>query len=98
MERLPHTRLTYEESNRQYNLLIRETAARIGDGVSLIDVERGFVEAVARHAHGIKAFLLEDLLHLSELGHTTYVDLVWPHIHRYLSTLLAGAGKAQARL
>jgi acyl-CoA thioesterase I len=71
----PGLHLSYEESNRSYNDIIRAVAAEAGDPVVLNDVE-----AAIRRSYGevVDDLLLPDGLHLSREGHDVYFDLVFP--------------------
>jgi lysophospholipase L1-like esterase len=84
-EPLPHVSITYEDSNRRYNSVIREVAEAFPGEVTLIDVEKMFAKPVAEHPDGIRRFLLPDLLHLSEAGHDLYLQIVSPYVMRGVS-------------
>ena len=72
---LPHTKITYDDSNRQYNSLIRGVAK--AKGAVLVDMEKAVAQAVANGTRSAE-FVLEDGLHLSEAGHDIYVATYGP--------------------
>ncbi len=75
---IPHTNITYQESNEFYNTLIRAASSNFVD-VVLCDVEKEFKK------NGYVAdFLLPDLLHPNEVGHSLYFDAVYPIIRGLL--------------
>ncbi|WP_293865693.1 SGNH/GDSL hydrolase family protein [uncultured Alsobacter sp.] len=80
-EIIPHTTITYEQSNRAYNEAIRELAAEIGEDVVLLDVERMFLTAVSEGVT-LQSLLLDDGLHLSNLGHDYYLNFIAPEAHK----------------
>lgn len=76
-ETLPGTEVTYAESNRRYNELVREAARQDGE-VTLVDVERAFEEEADRRSEGLEEFVLKDGVHLSVEGHRVYAETVGP--------------------
>lgn len=84
-EKLPFTDITYQESNRRYNEVIRDVARTRGDDVMLNDIERHFEEVLqAGKVKSLHELLLDDGLHLSERGHQIYYEAVEPMIDRLL--------------
>jgi acyl-CoA thioesterase I len=79
---MPHTTITYQESNERYNETIRSVAQELGDRVVLNDVEAAFRTHINGSADTLRSLLLPapDLLHLSETGHDLYYDLVFPQV------------------
>jgi len=77
---MPHTNITYEESNQRYNGIIREVARGLNDDVILSDVEEAFNRRIAGGSAIPQELLLPepDLLHLSVAGHDLYYDVVYP--------------------
>jgi lysophospholipase L1-like esterase len=76
-DRFPNTSKTYEESNREYNAIIRRVAAENGaDLVQLNDVERAFNAHLDGGTCRLGELLLEDGLHLTARGHEIYFDLI----------------------
>lgn len=75
-ERMMFTNITYQDSNRRYNDLIREAVSHLDDDVSLIDIEAAFNRIVDNREYSLRQLLLPDNLHLSQLGHDVYVRVV----------------------
>lgn len=69
------TQLTYQQSNAEYNEAIRAVAERLGD-IHLFDVEKHFWEVIETRQLKVEDCLLSDGLHLSELGHDIYYELL----------------------
>lgn len=84
VEKLPHTDMTYEGSNRRYNQVIREVAKRWPGVVTLIDIEQAFLARTQGSAKALRELLLEDGLHLSVKGHDLYFDIAAPAIQACL--------------
>lgn len=79
----PGTTVTYQDSNKLYNALIREVASGFNDGrVTLIDVEQSFEKMLSQGNDSLEAYLLDDGLHLSEKGHDVYFNAIFPVIER----------------
>lgn len=87
---MAHTDITYQESNRQYNQVIREVAKTGSKAVVLNDVECEFEKYIQQDKKRLHSLLLPapDLLHLSELGHNLYFKTVYPVIRRELLEVL----------
>ena len=79
---LPFTQLTYQQSNEQYNQLIRQVA--IESNVILLDMEKEFLTNMARTGNVTEDYVLPDLLHLGEKGHQLYIQAAYPVIERYI--------------
>jgi acyl-CoA thioesterase I len=73
---LPYTDITYEDSNKHYNSIIRKVAET--NNVILNDIEPEFLN----NKKPIKDLCYTDLLHLSELGHKLYYDIINPVIRK----------------
>ena len=82
-EKLPHTNLTYQQSNEAYNRIIREVATSYGQKVILNDVEQAFKEKISA-GRSASDFVLSDRLHLSEEGHDLYFETVGKRILGYM--------------
>jgi len=67
--------VTYDESNRQYNAIVRKVAADMDD-VLFIDVEAAYDAFTQGLRDNLQKMLLADALHLSRAGHDFYFDLV----------------------
>ena len=74
-DKLPHTSITYEDSNKEYNKIIRKVAKR--NPVVFNDIERGF----RNYKKNISGLLLPDLLHPNEHGHNLYFNIIYPVIN-----------------
>ena len=74
---IPYTKITYEESNKQYNNIIRKIALN-QNSIILNDIEKEFMNSKRK----ITDLLLPDLLHPNELGHKLYFDIINPVIKR----------------
>jgi lysophospholipase L1-like esterase len=84
-EKLPFTAITYQESNKRYNEVIRRVAQEWGNSVLLNDVEIHFIEMIeSGKVQTLEELLLDDGLHLSERGHQIYYDAVEPMIDKLL--------------
>lgn len=82
MAGLPITR-SYQQSCEEYNYAIREVAQMAG--VDLLDVELSFYASVVDGS--MKAFLLDDGLHLNVDGHLAYSKLVYPVMEKAVREL-----------
>ena len=71
-ELFPNTSITFEQSNRQYNQIIRDVAAGMADFVSLNDVEAVFDEATGTDSERLEPLLMDDGLHPGRSGHDLY--------------------------
>ncbi len=91
-ERMQHTALTYEESNREYNAIIRKVAA--SQKVELVDMEAIFTQHVAGSRARAQELLHEDGLHLSVKGHDLYYKTLRPVVESALGRLLDNAKSA----
>jgi lysophospholipase L1-like esterase len=89
---MPHTNLTYQQSNARYNGAIREAAEACGGVVELIDIEAIVMGFVGDRPERLQELLLPapDLLHLSERGHDLYFDAVAPVASSIVLDLLDG--------
>lgn len=78
-EVLPFSNITYQESNEEYNKVIREVAAQNKNLVVLNDIEKAIKERFSLE-EDLADLLLPDLLHLSAKGHSIYFELVYPKV------------------
>ncbi len=78
----PHTDIVYQQSNEQYNQIIRNVAKDNPDNLILNDIESHFVKHTGKDRDKVLPLLMEDpdLLHLSEKGHELYFELVYPKL------------------
>lgn len=79
---LPNVRLTYQEQNAHYNMIIRDIAK--AQDVALVDIEAAWFERIEARKCELADLLLSDGLHLSEPGHDLYFELVWPALEEEL--------------
>lgn len=88
---MPFTNITYQQSNAQYNHIIREVAAIYHPSVILNDVERVFKEYTKGNRERLLALLLPspDLLHPSERGHDLYFEIAYTAVETAIQELLA---------
>jgi acyl-CoA thioesterase I len=87
---MPHTDLTYQQSNARYNEAIRQAAKACGPVVELVDIEAAVSEFVGDRPERLLELLhpAPDLLHLSERGHDLYFEAVEPVVSRIVNDLL----------
>jgi acyl-CoA thioesterase I len=81
-EMFDHTPVSYQQSNEDYNCLIREVAR--STSATLIDNEVAWNESIKGGA-SLRDLLLDDHIHLSVRGHDLYTKTVWPMIRDNLS-------------
>jgi acyl-CoA thioesterase I len=76
----PFFPISYAESSRRYNQIIRRVAKRFGDYVHLNDIEKVWSERCANSDKSLKELLLQDGLHPSPAGHDLYYEVLWEKI------------------
>ena len=84
---MPHTDLTYEQSNQQYNTLIRELAHEQGEDIILIDMAQIFIDYIRTKNMDTADFVLEDGLHLNLKGHDLYFNAIYPKLETQLKII-----------
>lgn len=72
----PYADVSYEDSNRAYNSIIRNVAAKHESVVRFNDIEEIFLNYAGMDETKADALLLSDKLHLSKLGHDLYFESV----------------------
>jgi lysophospholipase L1-like esterase len=82
-EKMPHTNVSYEESNKQYNGILRKVAKDRSD-IIFNDLEQVFTECLEKEKVKLEDCLLPDKLHLSVKGHDLYYDYICPRVEGYL--------------
>lgn len=87
-EIISYTNITYEQSSQAYNEAIRGLAAELGDGVTLLDVEKMFREVMGSGVP-LRSLLLDDGLHLSDLGHEHYLRFISPAAEKACREMMA---------
>jgi acyl-CoA thioesterase I len=85
---IPFTNITYEQSNRQYNQALREIIPTLGSDIIFQDVENHF-NNIIKNGVMIESLLLDDGLHLSELGHDHYLELMSPNVIEAVGALMS---------
>lgn len=78
---LPGTSITYENSNAEYNCIIRNLAKKAGSEVVFHDIEAIFNKRV-QNGIDLATLLLKDGLHLSTAGHEIYYETMAPAVIR----------------
>ena len=74
---MPYTSITYQDSNKQYNEIIRQVVKK-NDRVKLIDIESHFLSYTQNKRDCLKTLLLPDGVHLSVEGHNVYFSYTYP--------------------
>ena len=87
-ENIPGTKITYEDSNRDYSRAIAEMTSDLGPQVEFQDVGSYFDKLISKSGGNIEQYLLADGLHLSPLGHEAYYELMQPLILRAVKDIL----------
>ena len=77
--------ITYEDSNRRYNTIIRDVASSMDDHVLLNDVERSFHDLTGGKREALARLLLDDGLHLALSGHDAYYRVILPKLESALA-------------
>jgi acyl-CoA thioesterase I len=87
---MPYTNITYQQSNEQYNDIIRRVAQNRNDRVYLNDIEKAFTDHLYHNSGVINDYLLPepDLLHLSEKGHDLYYNVVYDNLKKVVLELI----------
>ena len=90
-----YSNITYDQSNEQYNQLIRnahESMIAKGKPVTLIDMEMIWLSHLEESSSlQLQSLLLEDGIHLSEEGHLLYTNFLIPKV---IEELIGMAGKS----
>lgn len=73
------TSLTYEDSNSEYNVAIRDVCGERGPEVAFQDIEDHFNIRIAA-GEKLVDLLIDDGLHLSARGHEIYFEVMYPVI------------------
>jgi len=81
------TKITYEESNREYNQAIRQLVPELDPVVQFQDIESYFKKEISAQTP-VEHFLLSDGLHLSLAGHEKYFQLMFPVVRNAVDALL----------
>jgi lysophospholipase L1-like esterase len=84
IQKLKYADISYQESNEEYNKIIREVSEL--ENTRLIDIEQIWKGKIDNGTN-LKPLLLEDQIHLSRLGHKLYYEIVMPVIEATLREL-----------
>ncbi|MEY8336182.1 SGNH/GDSL hydrolase family protein [Lachnospiraceae bacterium 47-T17] len=79
-----NTKITYGESNHQYNDIIREVAKN-DPRIKFVDMEQEFDRYIMEHNIRLEELTLSDGVHLSLLGHDVYFESMYPMIANIVS-------------
>ena len=79
-EILPSTTITYQQSNRQYNQIIRDVVSDLSDSIVLNDIESIFLSHTENDRQRLQSLLLQDGLHLSLEGHNLYFHSIFDRV------------------
>lgn len=71
-----YANLSYQQSNLEYNQIIREVANE-NEQVVLNDVEKHIFKLILENKIKLNDIVLDDKLHLSLIGHEIYYDLIY---------------------
>lgn len=83
------TDITYQQSNKEYNELIRQVVCQSDPNlVSFVDIENHFKEHFLKTKTQPKDFLLEDLLHINEQGHDFYLKIYYPILMQVIEDII----------
>jgi acyl-CoA thioesterase-1 len=85
---MPFTSICYEQSNEQYNRIIREVASSQDARVTLNDIEEAFKTYTNNSREQRLTLLLPDLLHPNERGHDLYFKVIYPVIEEAILELI----------
>ena len=85
---MPFTNIFYQQSNEQFNQIIREVATSQDARVILNDVEEAFRAYTRNNREQLLNLLLPDLLHLNEHGHDLYFHVIYPVIKEAILELI----------
>lgn len=92
---MPGTTISYQESNAEYNAVIRRVASNADpDVVVFTDIERIFLDYTGGDDAKLQELLLPhpDHLHLSERGHQMYFEHLCPVIEQAVISFFNGDG------
>ena len=86
----PKTTITYQQSNHQYNEIIKDVCQN--SIAQLIDIEESVVNHYKKTGLSAADFLLEDGLHLNLEGHEIYYKIIYSKIAEDLNNKLNKKG------
>lgn len=82
-----NTRLTYAESNANYNKIIRKVADE-NKNVEFVDMEQAFIDYCQQSGVSLDELVLPDQVHLSKKGHEVYLETFYPKLKECINKLL----------
>ncbi len=85
--KFPHAAISYEESNRQYNEIIRKVAQDRSD-MELNDVEKLFKDHIKKRRFSLGDMLLSDGVHPNTYGHKLYFQAIFPKLKKSIEDLI----------
>ena len=95
-----YSNITYDQSNEQYNQLIRNAHENmIGKGkpVTLVDMEKIWLSQLEESSSlQLQSLLLEDGIHLSEEGHLLYTNFLIPKVIEELTGMAGKPGSCSS--
>ena len=84
--------MTYEQSNADYNALIRDTYYNLVNNqrpVTLFDMEEEWKRQLNKNSsYSLDQLLLPDGIHLSDIGHNVYKKYLIPRVIDYLKNII----------
>lgn len=86
--KFPYSDITYEESNKKYNSIIRNVAIERSGQVHFTDIESLILENTGGRNENIAKTLLKDELHLSRYGHDLYFKFVSSKISSIVNEMM----------
>ena len=86
-EKFNYANVSYQDSNKEYNMIIREIA-NSRDDVILNDIEEHMFYLMKLEKIKINDIVLQDNLHLSLKGHDIYFNLINKKLINYLKEIL----------
>lgn len=84
-ENFPNADICYQQSNEEYNEIVRGVAKEYKGKVVLIDIEKHIKDNFNRDE--FEDLLLPDFLHLSKKGHDIYFQIVYPVIKNVIQNV-----------
>lgn len=89
LEKLPFCEISYQQSNRSYNEIIRAVGSAGDARICFTDIEKIFEAETRGDRRRLEALLLPDLLHPSAAGHDVYFAALRPAVEEAVANLSA---------
>ena len=80
--------ISFDESSREYNEIIRDVARNYENKVEFTDFEKIFDNKTEKEEEALSKYLLEDGIHLSRRGHDLYYESISSKIVKAVKSLL----------